>query len=181
MNLNRVNDEVFVAMDEPVRIGPEEIGFLKTQASRSARQRARICAHKSSAHPLHEMVIAITAKSYIHPHRHLGRPESFHVIEGAVDVVLFDEQGSVLDVVELGAPGSGRQFFYRLDADTYHTLVLKTDFLVVHETTSGPFRKEGTQLAPWAPDETRGAEAGAFMGRVAASARDHLRLAHASA
>jgi cupin fold WbuC family metalloprotein len=84
---------VFIALDRIVKVGQEELAFLKQQAAGNLRKRARICAHKTNDDALHEMLIAISAKSYIHPHKHLGKSESFHIIDGLVDVVVFDDQG----------------------------------------------------------------------------------------
>jgi hypothetical protein len=40
----------------------------------------------------------------------------------------------------------------------FHTLLIRSDILIVHEITNGPFVREGTRLAPFAPAEsdTRG-------------------------
>ena len=166
MNLHKVNEEVFVAGDAIVRIGEEEVAFLKRQAQSNARGRARICAHNSNDDALHEMVIAISAASYIHPHRHVGKSESFHIIEGEVDVAVFDGFGAIADVIQLGALGSGRRFFYRLSERAFHTLLIRTDYLVVHEVTNGPFSRDGTEFAPFAPAEDKPEEASAYMKRV---------------
>jgi len=163
MKLHKVNDEVFVAKEQIVRLGEQQIAFLKRQAASNARGRARICAHKTNEDMLHEMVIAISAQSYIHPHKHLGKSESFHIIEGEVDVVVFDDRGDIVEIIELGEAGSGRNFYYRLSDSKFHTLVIRGSFLVVHEVTNGPFRKEDTALAPFAPPESRREEALAYM------------------
>lgn len=153
MNLRKLNDEVFIALDPVVQFGGDEIDFLKRQARENPRGRARICAHKTNEDALHEMLIAIAAESYIHPHRHVGKSESFHVVEGEVDIVIFDEGGAIADIIDMGAIGSGRKFYYRLSDSAFHTLLIRTDFLVVHEVTNGPFLKEKTVLAPFAPTE----------------------------
>lgn len=166
MNLRKVSEEVFIAGDAIVRIGNEEVAFLKRQAQSSPRRRARICAHGSNDDALHEMLIAISADSYIRPHRHVGKSESFHIVEGDVDVAIFDESGAIADVIRLGAPGSGRQFFYRLSESAFHTLLIRTDYLVVHEVTNGPFSRDGTVFAPFAPAEDSVEEARAYMKRI---------------
>lgn len=165
--LRKVNDEVFVAMDNIVRLGAEQIAFLKLQADSNERKRARICAHRSNSENLHEMLIAISAESYIHPHKHLGKVESFHVVEGKVDVVVFDDAGDITDVIELGDVSTGRHFYYRLSDSRFHTLVIRGGFLVVHEVTNGPFRNEDTILAPFAPPESQRREARAYVAQIA--------------
>jgi len=178
MNLEKKSDEVFVALDPIVQWGDEEIAFVKRTAQSSPRKRARICAHRSNEDALHEMIIAIAASSYIHPHRHIDKAESFHIIEGEVDVAVFDEAGAVVEVIELGAPGSGRQFFYRLSHSAFHTLLIRSDFLVVHEVTSGPFARDRTVLAPFAPLEDQYEAARAYMRRVAAEVAEFRRNRH---
>jgi cupin fold WbuC family metalloprotein len=102
MNLRKVNDEVFIAPDSIVKVGQEKLAFLKREAATNHRKRARICAHKTNDDAIHEMLIAISAKSYIHPHKHLGKSESFHIVDGIVDVVVFDDEGEIVEIIELG-------------------------------------------------------------------------------
>ena len=153
IELERINDEVFIALDRIVRFGGDEVAFVKEQARKSPRKRARICAHKSNDDSLHEMLIAIAADSYVRPHRHVGKSESFHIVEGEVDIAIFDELGEITDVVEMGSTMSGRQFFYRLSESAFHTLLIRSELLVIHEVTSGPFVAGATVLAPFAPPE----------------------------
>ena len=173
LNLHKVNDEVFIARDPIVKIGPADVAFVKAKAAANGRKRARICAHKTIEDTLHEMVIAISAQSYIHPHKHFGKSESFHIIEGTVDVVVFDDDGNVENLVELGDPTTGRVFFYRLSEGTYHTLLIKTDYLVLHEATNGPFSSENTSLAPWAPHENHLFETAEYTKHLAKLVYEH--------
>jgi cupin fold WbuC family metalloprotein len=179
MNLEKKSDEVFVALDPIVKWGDEEIAFVKRTALASPRKRARICAHKSNDDALHEMIIAIAASSYIHPHRHIDKAESFHIIEGEVDVAVFDEAGAVVDVIELGGPGSGRRFYYRLSHSAFHTLLIRSDCLVVHEVTNGPFARERTVLAPFAPPEEQAQAVREYMKRVAEQVNTFRRAGRA--
>jgi cupin fold WbuC family metalloprotein len=173
--LERVNDEVFVAKESIVSIGDEEIAFIRGKALASPRQRARICAHKRSEDPLHEMFIALSGHSYIHPHRHRQKSESFHIVEGAVDVVLFDDDGSISDVIPLGTAGTtGRACFYRLDSIRYHTLMIRSEMLVIHEVTNGPFDRRLTEFAPFAPGEDDPAAVAAYYTQLAGRIHRYL-------
>lgn len=170
LKLRRLNDEVFVVETQIVRVGPEQVAFLKRQAAANARHRARICAHRSNEDSLHEMLIAIASDSYVHPHKHVRKTESFHVVEGAADVVMLDDSGTVVDVIELGDISTGRNFYYRLSDSVFHTIIVHGDFLVVHEVTNGPFVKEETVLAPFAPSEQQRDAALAYMAGIARAA-----------
>jgi cupin fold WbuC family metalloprotein len=79
--------------------------------------------------------------------------ESFHIIEGSADVVFFDDNGRVTGVVSLGDYMSGRCFYCRLDNDIFHTLLIHSDHIVFHETTTGPFNRASTVFAQWSPAE----------------------------
>jgi cupin fold WbuC family metalloprotein len=102
------------------------------------------------------MMIALRGDSYIRPHKHPGKSEAFHVIEGAVDVVVLDDGGEICEVVPLGSDGTGA-FYYRMSRPQFHTLLIKSDILVVHEITNGPFVAGATVFAPFAPEEGTGA------------------------
>lgn len=169
MKLRRINDEVFVAPGPIVRLGNEDVDFLKRQAGLNPRGRARICAHGDNEDAIHEMVIAISASSYLRPHRHIGKSESFHIVDGCVDVVMFDDDGGITDVIELGDRNSGRNFFYRLSESRFHMPLSRTDMLVIHEVTNGPFDRDRTIFAPFAPAEDQIDEARKYMSEITAA------------
>ena len=179
--LRKINNEVFVADESIVRLGAGQMSFLRQQALSSNRKRARICTHRSNDDALHEMLIAISATSYIQPHKHASKVESFHIIEGLVDVVVFDDAGGIVDVVELGDVSTGKNFYYRLSDSLFHTLLIHSDFLIVHEVTNGPFVANETVLAPFAPPESRYDEALAYIagvGRAVTARRLHNQEKH---
>lgn len=155
--------EVFVAESDVVSVSEDNIAFLKQQALASPRRRARICAHRDNTDALHEMIIAIAKGSYLRPHKHHGKSESFHILEGEADVALMDDSGKVTRVIALGAPGTGKSPFYRLSDAQFHMVVVQSDMLVMHEVTNGPFLREQTVQAPFAPDETDTKKAAAYL------------------
>ena len=171
--LKKISDEVFVADEPVVQLGTEQVSFLKTKAVLSKRKRARICAHRTNEDPVHEMLIAISAESYIHPHKHIQKTESFHIVEGCVDVVIFDDRGAILDVIELGDLSSGKNFYYRLSETYYHTLLIRSEFLVMHEVTTGPFVVNEALTAPFAPPENDYAAAQVYIKEVEQAALTH--------
>ncbi len=146
----KINDEVFVASDQIVRFDARAVEFIRESALANRRGRARICAHKDPEDTLHEMLIAIRADSYIRPHRHHNKVESFHLVEGTADIVVLGEDGTLLDVIELSKRGN---FYYRLDTPQYHTLLVNSPVLVIHEITNGPFVREEGDAAAFSPPE----------------------------
>jgi cupin fold WbuC family metalloprotein len=162
------SDEVLYARGSIVDVDRGDIDALISQAESNPRRRIRICAHPDAADPLHEMLIVHARDTYVRPHKHLGKSESFHVVAGIVDVVLLDDDGRFARVIPMGEYGSGRAFFYRLSTACYHTLRITANFAVFHETTSGPFRREDTVFAPWAPAESELEAVRAYQERIAA-------------
>jgi cupin fold WbuC family metalloprotein len=145
--------EVLHATGGVVKVAARDMADVVARAVRSPRNRARLCTHPSPEDALHEMLICLARETYVRPHRHPGKSESFHVIEGELGVVLFDDTGAVLDVIELGPYHSGKAFFYRLMVPTFHTVIVNTPHALFHETTNGPFDPADTEFAAWAPRE----------------------------
>jgi len=147
----RQNDEVFYTASDLTGIGAEDIAWLKDRARETPRRRARICAHPSADAALHEMFIVHEKDTYVPPHRHIARSESYTVIEGRMRIVLFDARGEIEDVVRMSPPGTDGYVFYRLAGPRFHSMLIDTDWVVFHEVTSGPFDPKTTEFAPWAP------------------------------
>ena len=106
---------VFLESDVIV-IGPQELNQVKQMAEQSPLRRARLCLHQDHNSLVQEMVIALSQDSYVRPHRHRDKSESFHVIEGRLAVLLFDDTGKLTRRVELGPPGSAQASLYRLSS-----------------------------------------------------------------
>ncbi|MDQ5985802.1 MAG: hypothetical protein CSYNP_01519 [Syntrophus sp. SKADARSKE-3] len=147
------NDEVLLTDETVTRITGEDVALLKSLALKTERRRIRLCAHPRMEDTLHEMIIVLPRGTYVRPHKHLGKSESFHIIEGRMKVFLFDDDGSVRDILPMSTIDSGANIYYRLSESQFHTAVPETPLVVFHEVTNGPFHREDTHYAPWAPDE----------------------------
>lgn len=152
MKIRMESDEVLYAEDLVVSVTHIDMEWLKQKAGLNPRQRIRLCSHPELMDKLHEMLIVHRKNVCVPPHKHPGKSESIHIIEGLVDVVVFNDDGSIFQVLPLGEYGSGRIFYCRLNSSVYHTLLIHSEILVFHETTNGPFQKGDTQFAPWSPD-----------------------------
>ncbi|KPA34301.1 Cupin fold metalloprotein, WbuC family [Leptospira interrogans] len=51
-------------------------------------------------------------------------------------------------------------------SSTYHTLMIRSEWLVFLEITKGPFRKEDTIFAPWSPEENDAEKVREFMNKI---------------
>jgi cupin fold WbuC family metalloprotein len=146
--------EVFRECGSIVEIGPDWLSRLKTSAVESPLGRCRVCVHIDDGAMVQEMILALRQDVLFRPHRHPNRTESFHMIEGALDIVVFNEGGTPVRAVQLAAIGGGKPFYYRLNEALYHAILPRTPLVVFHETTTGPFSRGDTQFADWAPRES---------------------------
>ena len=70
-----------------------------------------------------------------------------------MDVIIFDEYGEINDVIKLGEKASGRNYYYKLSESKFHTLIIHSDILVMHEITNGPFEQDQSVYASFSPEE----------------------------
>lgn len=150
--MKEMSDSVFYADERIVKVNQQDMATLKGKAHVAKGVRSRLCMHKNVDDELHEMFIVHFRNTYVRPHKHLGRSESIHMIEGAADLIAFDNEGEITEVISMGEYNSGEHFYYRMDEERFHTIMIESDTCIFHETTKGPFDKEhNTVLALWSP------------------------------
>ncbi|HLA13665.1 MAG TPA: WbuC family cupin fold metalloprotein [Gemmatimonadaceae bacterium] len=142
-------------------VGPETLERLKELAREHTSRRSRLCLHHDQNAPTHEMIVVAHKSTYIRAHRHpKHKSESYHVIEGEMEVRIFGARGELLRVVRLRSDLRGA-FMSRVTNGEWHQPVPLTEWVVYHETYSGPFEKNvDVEYASWAPEE-RGPEGAA--------------------
>jgi len=168
-HIRKESEEVLYSLESAVRVGRQDVDFLKKTAEQNWRKRIRLCAHGSTDDSLHEMFIVHTKDTYVRPHKHLGKSEALHIIEGSVDLVTFDDTGDITCITSMGDYDSGLPFYHRLSEPAYHTLLITSDVLVFHEITNGPFKRSDTIWAPWAPEDSDVESVNRFTERLARS------------
>lgn len=146
--------EVFVCTDDIISISTGDIDFLKVMLQFTAKKRVRLNLHLGPQDGLHQMIIALDRATYVRPHKHIGKSESFHILEGCVDVVVFGGGGAIKDVIRLSAYGKGDKSIYRMSSSDYHTLRIRSAVLVMHEITNGPFTSSSSLYADFSPDDS---------------------------
>jgi cupin fold WbuC family metalloprotein len=147
------SEEVLYPAEEVVLVKGADVQEFKRLALLNPRKRIRLCTHRSPDETVHEMFIIHTDQTYVRPHKHIGKAESFSIIEGVVDVILFHDDGTILKVIRMGDIQSGNAFYYRLSEPIFHTLIIRSKILVFHEITQGPFLREQTEFAKWSPEK----------------------------
>ncbi len=170
IRFDEINEEILYTRDSVTRIDLADVEYLKALSRNTRRKRIRLCAHPDVSDALHEMLIVHHAGNYVPPHKHPGKSESFHMIEGILNIVLFEDDGSIRDVFRMDASGKEGFFYYRLSEPLYHTVIAVSDVVVFHETTNGPFRREDMVIPRWAPGDSADEEViRAYMSQLHSS------------
>lgn len=141
------------AVESSIAIACEEIEILKAMAGKAPTGNARICLHSACQDKFHNMIILETKNGrYYRPHKHLLKAETCHIIEGVLDILLFNDDGTILKYVTLAV---NRTLIMRIGAGVWHTVLPSTPFCIYHESKVGPFDPGDDSIFPqWAPDGT---------------------------
>ena len=163
--------------------GSIDIGYLKSKALAAPRKRYRICLHNNHSSGTQEMLICLAGFSYFHPHRHPGnRSESYHMIEGRLDVYLLDEFGALLEKIELAAfdknEKSQKPFIYRVSGPIYHFTVPRSELTIYHEVLTGPWGSEAIEYAKFAPGDNEEMSIRLFVENLTGLTLEELIVKH---
>ena len=105
----------------------------------------------------HRFLNVLLKGTYIRPHRHLDppKPEAFLVLEGAADVIVFDDNGNITDRYRLGSETpEGRLWGVDIEPGVWHTILPRSERAVCFEVKPGPWQPAtDKEFAAWAPDE----------------------------
>lgn len=147
MGIKQESPSVFRVSGNTFYLTAEHISLLRQSAAVTPLGRARICLHTDDAAKQHEMLIAFTKNSYVCPHMHPEKSESFHHILGSFLAILFDKTGNIIGRQKIDAETP----YLRINSGVFHTLIPLEDCSIIHEVTSGPFMRSQTIEAPFAP------------------------------
>ncbi|MCX8129917.1 MAG: WbuC family cupin fold metalloprotein [Clostridia bacterium] len=122
---------------------------LKNFVTTNPGKSARICIHNGNDDLLHQMIIVHRRGNYIRPHKHEFKSESFQLIEGALVVFIFNDNGEVIDKINMSV---NENIVFRIERNIWHTIVPTSELVVFHEITNGPFTGNNDSIFPdWAP------------------------------
>lgn len=141
----------------------DEIDIGKKFAESLETKRSRICFHRNSNDSIHEMMITFHKDTYVRPHKHFSKTESYLVIDGEVEIVFFDDEGCIKKRVPMGTYASGKNFYLKSISEEWHTVLIKTDFATILEITNGPFVANDCVFAEWAPKPSDTIRANAYI------------------
>ena len=134
-----------------ILISKKSLDFLKKNKNQK-NNKSRVCIHKNDKENIHEMIVFHKKGSYVRPHKHFNKLESFFVISGEITLLIFNSKGKPMKKIEMGDYSSGKIFFYKMKKNYFHTQIIKKDTLF-KEVTNGPFKKNKTLNAKWSPED----------------------------
>ena len=146
--------EVIKNSEELLFINNELVEQIVKEASQSQRHMARLLMHFEHEDPVQEMLIAMGRDCAVMPNRSPGRSESLQVVKGELLLIVFDDNGKILQRVKMGPYGSDKTFLYRLSSTPWHTMIPLSKIVVVHEVIEGPFVNSSDPLPDWVPNNT---------------------------
>lgn len=137
----------------PLEIDAGTLRALAHRAASHPRKRLNLNIHKDYSASIQRFVNLIHRDSYIRPHKHVqeGLWEMFCLIQGAIDILLFDEQGRLLSRHCLRQNATR---ILEITASSYHCLVSHEDNGTLLEVKPGPYQPENDKIfAPWSLEE----------------------------
>ena len=136
----------------PKAVDWKMIRQLVEAAECGGNQSIRLCLHDSSEALFHTMIIVDKGGTYHRPHKHMEKGECFHIIEGRMAIMTFDDEGVIADVCQLDPLET---IMYRVAVNMYHAVIPLTPTVIYHESKPGPYLHEDDSVfPPWAPDMT---------------------------
>jgi len=138
----------FFLTDAAVSLNQETVAWLQQTAAAEGADSARICLHNGTADPFHQMVIVQRRGVYCRPHKHLSKAESCQIIAGELAFIVFDDNGRITGISELGRG----DVIGRAAIGQYHMVYPRSAWCTYHEAKPGPFLGPEDSLFPdWAP------------------------------
>jgi len=147
-----------------IRITNSLVDEVVANARRSPRLRMNYNFHPELSDPVQRLLNALEPWTYIRPHKHTTKEESFVLLRGTILAVVFNDDGTIRDYAILSKSSGilGVEF----EENSFHMLTSLETGSVVYEIKEGPFVPHSEDnSAPWAPKEGT-PEAKIFLEKV---------------
>jgi len=147
------------------RITEDLLNELDRKARESPRLRTNHNLHEVPEATIQRLAVKLRQGTYIRPHRHPQRWELGLVLQGRMDLVLFDDEGRLTERITM-TPMRGT-LAVELPVAQWHSYVCVSDAATFFEVKEGPYDpKTSSEFAPWAPAEGD-AQAAAYLDWMA--------------
>ena len=147
--------------------GPAEFGELKESAAQAPRRRAHLNVHEALDANVQRLFIATQPDTYMRPHRH-PQPhkwELFMVLEGRIELLLFDDEGVITDRTMMSPEGVRA---VEIPPNTWHAYICHQPGTLALEIKEGAYIPTPEEdFASWSPPEGS-PESRAYLDRLRA-------------
>lgn len=136
------------------RITSGQLDELMREARLSKRGRAHLNTHDSLDAAVQRLFIATTPGTYIRPHRHreAHKWEFFVLLEGSMDLLIFDNDGVITERAPLSTSALRA---IELSPGQWHSYVCRETGTLALEVKQGEYLPTTeVDFAPWAPAES---------------------------
>ncbi len=103
----------------------------------------RLNLHSSSRDTHHDMIILQRKNYKCAVHKHLLNGETIHIIQGSLDVILYDNKKKIISKISLS---KNKNTIYRIPIKCYHKIKITSPYAIYHENKKGPFKRSQTVL-----------------------------------
>jgi len=109
-----------------------------TNAKNSDRLRTNLNIHESAESAVQRLFLAFEPGTYIRPHRHsqTNKWELFIVLEGELDMLIFNDDGEVVERIVMSANATR---VVEILPNTWHTYICKRTGTLALEIKEGPY------------------------------------------
>jgi len=117
---------------------------VMTNISKLDKTDLRLSLHSSPKERHHDMII-LQRKNYKCPvHKHLSNGETIHIIKGSLAILVFNKKKKLINKIVLNKKN---RLIYRIRTTFYHTVQIKSNYAIYHESKRGPFLRKETIFA----------------------------------
>lgn len=134
-------------------ITAENLNTLTSKAAQAARLRANQNVHEGLDAPVQRLFIATEPATYMRPHRHAEahKWEFFVVLEGQIDLLIFDAAGRLIQRTPMSRTATRA---VEIPPNTWHSYVCMQSGTVALEVKQGAYLPTAEHdFAPWSPAE----------------------------
>ncbi len=140
---------------------------VTAQAKANARLRMNYNLHHSLEAGVQRMLNALEPGTYLRPHRHLGKEETYLVLRGSLVAFFYDDEGHVTGKVFL-SPSEGK-YGLEIPAGVWHSILVLQSGTVIFEVKQGPYRPlVAEEVASWSPEPADANGVAVFMEHLSA-------------
>jgi cupin fold WbuC family metalloprotein len=140
----------YFCLNDSIVLNQTIIEDLKDKAVDTGKD-IRLCLHQNSSCNFHNMIIIQHRINYYPPHKHPFKAECYHLIEGELGAIHYNETGGITKVCKLSTDSN---FIYRTPINEYHVIFPISKLAVYHESKPGPFNRDEDFVEPkWSPSK----------------------------